>query len=106
MGFKDDVQADLVANQYDNTEIAVSVVYNGVTISAYVEFGAGLELERRFKESVHEITNLNVLKSDVPQWRYRDKVVIDSKNWYVMGMLSASEFEWSLNITADERPLP
>jgi len=101
MTLAEDMAADLAANQYDTDEHAVSVSYNGSSISALVEYGDDLEDSQ---DGLFAVAYLTVLKSDVASPAYRDPVIISSQTWYVQKIVKGDTLQWQLKLTRDERP--
>ena len=50
-------------------------------------------------------TIIEVQKSDIAAWAYRDTVVIGSATWRVKRALAGDDDIWRLELETDERPV-
>ena len=89
---------------YDTDESAVTVTYNGASISAIVDYKANLD-NAGSRGSAMATAEMSVRASDVAAPAYRDTVVIDSVTWKVLRILSGDGDEWKLELYRDERPM-
>lgn len=86
------------------SELGESVSYNGSSVLAFPEYVG--EAEEEPSGDVAEAT-IRVRVSEVPQWSYRDTIVIESETWVVQrkgNRRSHDQLEWILTLRRDHRP--
>lgn len=103
MAFSDALTNDL-ATFYNTDEFAVTVTYDGTSITADVMYGdSGKDRDYNKDFSVTKAV-LRVKQSDVTNPAYRDTVIIGSNTWYVQREIQGDGYDWVIGIERAERP--
>lgn len=87
---------------FNTDEFAEPITYAGSSITAVVEIGAA---PKREDEAHLQRAEIWIKRSDVSDPAYRDKVVIDSVTWRVLGTLMSDDDICQLELFRDERPV-
>lgn len=104
MAFSDALTEDL-NTFYNDEEFAITVTYDSVPdIPAIIDYGDSGE-KNEYSDGFKAIkATIRVKKEDVAQPVYRDIVIINSVNWYVMREIQGDGTEWVCGLERAERP--
>ena len=101
------MQTTLVG-EFTTDRLGRLVSYNGVEIKAIYSIGenpdGGVKMPGgRMRKTQVAAGTIKVLKSDVPSWQYRDKVIIGTDEWRILGLIGDRNIYWKLRMETERR---
>ena len=96
------MRGDAAAVLHDQSAGAVEITYKQTPIVCRVIYGRRRDRDRRDK-TMARVCWLRLLKTDVPDPRYGDQVIIGAQKWLVAEVEQETGWDWRLRLETSRR---